>query len=99
MIKKMAENGMNISDMAKELNMDRKTVKKYMKSKAVPKYKERKKRVHKLDPYRNYIKERIERYNLSAVRIFDEIRKKGYNGGYSTQGSDMPLPDLPIDPV
>ncbi len=84
MIRKMAENGMNISDIARELNMDRKTVKKYMNSRAVPKYKERKRRVHKLDPYRDYIKERIEKYNLSAVRIFDEIRKKGYNGGYST---------------
>ena len=84
MIRKMVENGMNISDIARELNMDRKTVKKYMNSRAVPKYKERKKRVHKLDPYRDYIKERIDRYNLSAVRIFDEIRKKGYNGGYST---------------
>ena len=41
MIRKMAENGMNISDIARELNMDRKTVKKYMNSRAVPKYKER----------------------------------------------------------
>ena len=85
MIRKMAENGMNISDIARELNMDRKTVKKYMNSRAVPRYKERKNgRALKIDPYRDYIRGRIEKYNLSAVRIFDEIRKKGYTGGYST---------------
>ncbi|MEM0134002.1 MAG: helix-turn-helix domain-containing protein [Thermoplasmatales archaeon] len=38
MIRNMAENGMRISDIARELNMNRKTVRKYAKSKFVPKY-------------------------------------------------------------
>ena len=84
MIRNMAENGMKISEIAKELNMDRKTVKKYVKSRTVPKYGQRKKTGLKLDPYRDYIRDRINKYNLSAVRILEEIRKKGYNGGYST---------------
>ena len=84
MIRNMVENGMKISEIAKELNIDRKTVKKYAKSKAVPKQKQRKKRSLKLEPYMDYIKERIAKYNLSAVRILEEIRKKGYTGSYST---------------
>ena len=84
MIRNMAENGMKISEIAKELNMDRKTVKKYVKSRTVPRYGKRKKTGLKLDPYRDYIKDRINKYNLSAVRILEEIRKKGYTGGYST---------------
>ena len=76
MIRNMVENGMKISEIAKELNIDRKTVKKYTKSKAVPKQKQRKKRSLKLEPYMDYIKERIAKYNLSAMRILEEIRKK-----------------------
>ncbi|MCL4325653.1 MAG: hypothetical protein M1481_02320 [Candidatus Thermoplasmatota archaeon] len=29
------------------------------------------------DPYKPYIKGRIEKYDLSAVRILDEIKEKG----------------------
>jgi len=53
MIRNMAENGMKISEIAKELNMDRKTVKKYVKSRTVPRYGQRKKTGLKLDPYRD----------------------------------------------
>ena len=64
--------------------MDRKTVRKYAKSRTVPKQKQRKRSPLKLEPYIDYIKERIVKYNLSSVRILEEIRKKGYVGSYST---------------
>ena len=64
--KKMVENGMKILEIARELNMDRKTVKKYAKSRFVPKYRARGKKVPKLEPYKAYIKDMIDRYNLSA---------------------------------
>jgi transposase len=74
---------MTITDIAKELEISRPTVRKYMKAKKPPQY-GKKKRQTKLEPYRDYIKGRIEKYNLSAVRILEEIKKKGYSGGYST---------------
>ena len=37
MIRNIVEKGMKISDMTKELNMDRKNIKKYAKSLTVPK--------------------------------------------------------------
>ncbi len=36
-----------------------------------------------LDPYKPYIKERLEKYDFSAVRILEEIREKGYTGKYT----------------
>ena len=36
-----------------------------------------------LDPYKDIIKSLIEKDNLSAVRILEEIMNKGYDGGYT----------------
>lgn len=36
-----------------------------------------------LEPYKPCIRERIEEYNLSGVRILEEIRAKGYSGVYT----------------
>ncbi|MDR9755234.1 MAG: hypothetical protein RJR35_00565 [Thermoanaerobacterales bacterium] len=37
------------------------------------------------DPYRDYIIERLEKYpELSAERLFDEIKGKGYKGSART---------------
>ncbi len=38
MIRNLVENGSKISDIARDLNLERKTVKKYSKSKVVPRY-------------------------------------------------------------
>ncbi|MGC8497859.1 MAG: hypothetical protein ACP5NL_07735, partial [Thermoplasmata archaeon] len=35
-------------------------------------------------PYTDYVKARIDRYNLSAVRIYEELKEKGYHGSYTT---------------
>ncbi|MEM0133617.1 MAG: DDE-type integrase/transposase/recombinase [Thermoplasmatales archaeon] len=37
----------------------------------------------RLDPYRDTIKTLIEKHNLSAVKIIEEIQKKGYGGVYT----------------
>ncbi|MEM9294156.1 MAG: IS21 family transposase [Acidobacteriota bacterium] len=38
----------------------------------------------KLDPYREWIEARLEAFpKLSAVRLFEEIQKSGYEGGYT----------------
>ena len=35
-------------------------------------------------PYTGYVRGRIDTHNLSAVRIYEEIREKGYPGSYTT---------------
>ncbi len=82
MIRNMVENGMKISDMAKELNIDRKKVKKYAKSRTVPKHKQRKKRSLKLDPYTDYMsgEEALEILgNIHVVGSLYENRKMECN--------------------
>ncbi len=41
------------------------------------------KRSSNLDPYRDRIGDMINTHNLSAIRILEEIRKQGYDGGYT----------------
>ncbi|WMT44422.1 MAG: IS21 family transposase [Cuniculiplasma divulgatum] len=81
MIRDMKDRGMSIKSIARELSISRNSVRKYLKSE--PKNKQNRKRGSKLDPYREKIRALIDEHNLSAVRILEEIRKIGYNGGYT----------------
>ena len=61
MIKDMVEKGMSVSEMARQLGIDRKTVRRYMNSEKVPRPSHRK-RKSKLDPVRPIIKMLIDKY-------------------------------------
>jgi transposase len=82
MIRNMKDRGMSNREIASELGISRNTVRKMIKATKIPDPK-RRKRASKLDPYRSRIRELIEKYNLSSVRILEEIRKTGYEGGYT----------------
>ena len=86
MIRNMLDKGLSISEVSRQLGIDRKTVRKYAKSDGVPAKKPRIERNSKLDPYRDSIRELVDRYNLSTVRILEEIRKQGYDGGRTILG-------------
>ncbi len=83
MFRKMKDEGMSIRTIAKKYGVSRNTVKKYMDAKKPPEYRRRKRRPSKIDPYIGTIRELVDQYDLSAVRILEEIRKKGYTGSYS----------------
>ena len=38
----------------------------------------------KLDAFKDYLRERFDRYQLSAVRLIEEIRPMGYTGSLQT---------------
>ena len=82
MSRNMKEEGMSNREIAKELGTSRNTVSKMLKTNRVKEHQSRK-RDSKLDPYREKIKEFIGKYNLSSVRILEEIRRLGYDGGYT----------------
>ena len=51
----------------------------------VPEYKQRSAPASKLEPYKGYLKERVQEFpNLSTRWLLREIREQGYCGGYST---------------
>jgi len=76
----LLENGVSVSEAARTLGVARATIRKYAKTPAYLKYLRDKSKQHKLDPYKEYIRGRLEKYPLSAVRLLEEIQKMGYPG-------------------
>src|SRR5260370_1304037 len=82
-IQKLHHDGVSVSEIARQLDMDRKTVRKYLRQ--APREYERKPRIWKVDPFRAYLRERWEVGVRNAAKLFVELRKRGYTGG-TTQG-------------
>jgi transposase len=78
-IQKLHHDGVSVSEIARQLNMDRKTVRKYLRQ--APRAYERKAKRWKIDPFRSYLRERWELGVHNAARLFSEIQKRGYAGG------------------
>ena len=85
MIHELKNEGLSISEIARKLGINRKTVRKYLQCArndvaAV----KRQPRASKLDSYRPYLCARLREHpQLSAKRLLREIRQHGYRGGYS----------------
>lgn len=75
--------GMSISQIAREEGIDRKTVRKHLRSRTPPKYRRRKEPRSKLDQFKDYIKEQYGLHHLSAVKMLEVISEMGYTGGYT----------------
>jgi len=76
----MQQLGMSPSEIARQLGLDRKTVRKYLR-RPPQGYGPRPARATKLDPYRSYLRERGEPGVQNAYKRLGEIRKRGYPGG------------------
>jgi len=80
LIKDMRGRGMSITQIADSLGRDRKTVRKWLEKNEPSKYQRSVTKTSILDPYKPYIKERMEEGCLNAVVLFDEIKAHGYPG-------------------
>ncbi|WP_459908595.1 IS21 family transposase [Desulfotomaculum defluvii] len=75
------EAGLNKTATAKKLSIHRETVAKYWDTNDPSQVKTGFNRPSKLDPYKEYIINRLQKWpELSAQRIFEEIQVKGYPG-------------------
>jgi transposase len=81
-IHRMWSIGYTISQIARELELDRKTVRATLGRAAAPRY-ARPPRPSKLDPYVAWIRTRLAEAPLTATRLLRELRPLGYTGGYS----------------
>lgn len=74
----------NISSLSRQTGYDRKTIRKYISS---PRWNHEcfhHKKGSKLDPFKEYLQQRLEKFpNLSSVRLLEELKEKGYSGGYT----------------
>lgn len=86
MILDLHRQGLKVAVIARQVGVDRKTVRKYIaRGLEMPTYGPRQPRDRVLDPWLNYLKARLEAYpSLSAQRLLREISERGYTGGYST---------------
>ncbi len=85
------EQGMSKSAIARQLGINRRTVHRWIAAGQLDReldgeavrYGPRRGRSSKLDPYKEIINARLAEYpELSAARLFDEVRAAGYPGGY-----------------
>ena len=83
MIRDKYAQGLSITEIARQTGFDRKTVRKYLNRSEPPAYKPRPRKLGKLDPYKDYIKARLQEVPLSATRLLEEIQNQGYTGGYT----------------
>ncbi len=77
--------GLSIAAIARQLNVDRKTVRRRIAGGLEPPvYGPRAPRPTIIDPFKPYLGERVSAYpGLTAVRLWRELRDRGYHGSYS----------------
>ncbi|MCK1554485.1 IS21 family transposase [Bradyrhizobium sp. 177] len=81
----MHRQGLSVSAIARQLGVDRKTVRAYIaKGLEPPVYKRRAPRPGIVDHFETYLRERLAAYpGLTAVRLWRELKERGFAGGYS----------------
>jgi transposase len=80
--------GWTIRRISRELRVSRKRIRRVLASNSVlrdtppePQIKPKKKRVSKLDPYKEFIGELLEKYNsITGQRVYEHLKKKGFDG-------------------
>jgi transposase len=77
--------GLSVSAIARQLELDRKTVRKYIaRGLEPPVYGPRAPRPTKIEPFLPFLRDRIRAYpELTGIRLLREVRALGYSGGYS----------------
>ena len=80
MIRDMRARGMSIKQIAEAMDVDRKTVSKWIKSKELPQYKRKAPPKGKLEDHKKYVLSRMAEGCLNATVILEEIAERGYTG-------------------
>jgi transposase len=86
MILDLHRQGLKVSMIARQLGIDRKTVRKYLaRDMSIPAYGPRQPRKRLIDGHIDYLRQRLDAYpGLTAQRLMREIGERGYKGGYGT---------------
>jgi transposase len=85
MILDLHRQGLSPTAIARQLGIDRKTVRKYIaRGMDPPNFRAQPRRPRRTDDFLPYLRERLAGYpGLSAVRLLRELRERGFVGGYT----------------
>lgn len=85
-IRVLARRGVGLREIARQMGCSRNTVRRYLRDTGAARYKPRTARGTKLDPFKEYLKRRVEAARpdwIPATVLLQEIRELGYGGGIS----------------
>lgn len=85
-IRVLARRGVGLREIARQMGCSRNTVRRYLRDTGAARYKQRIARGTKLDPFKEYLKRRVEAARpdwIPATVLLQEIRELGYSGGIS----------------
>jgi len=80
MIRHFVKEGLSKSEVARRMGVCRQTVYNHVRREG-PYLKPRKRRSSKLDAYKDYVRGRLEQFDLRGSVLLREIRARGYRGG------------------
>ena len=80
MIRDLARQGLSITEIARRVSCDRKTVRKHLVHPEQPRYKARPPRLSKLDPFKTHLDGRLERGVFNCEVLYRELCEQGYVG-------------------
>ena len=85
MILELHRQGVSVSAIARQLGIDRKTVRAHLaRGLTAPVYKVRPPRPRLIDPFEPYLRERVVAFpTLTGRRLWRELKERGYQGGYT----------------
>ena len=85
LIHDLKRQGLSIAAIARQVGLDRKTVRRYLRGGLEPPaYKRREPGPRLIEAFEAYLRERVAAYpELSGKRLLREIREFGYQGGYT----------------
>jgi len=83
-IVRMRQEGVALSEISRLLNIDRKTVRKYLADARPRAYPRRPPRPSPLAPFADYIQTRLGQGVWNAVVLCEELKARGYTGSYTT---------------
>jgi transposase len=80
LIRDLHSKAFSISEIARAIGHDRKTVRKYLNQETEPEPQKHPTRPSKLDPYNLYILKKLDEGPYTAAQIFREIQEMGFDG-------------------
>ena len=85
-IRVLHRHGKGIREIARQMGNSRNTVRRYLRDESAARYKPRPPRATKLDPFKDYVVERLTSAapeRIPASVLLRELRERGYTGGYT----------------